>query len=233
MSSCTNASADAFARSKSGHPRPPFAFRENPVMRASSPGPARSGARSGALLAAATAASIVANYVFLLAAGRILGSEDYGSLAALLGAPRDRAHPGGRAADGGVARGLARAAERRARRRRTAAPRRAARGCDRNRAAAGRRARARRPLSQLLNIDSVANRRARGAWHCSTALVFPVAMGVLQGQQRFNALAVLYVLPWLVRLAVLGIAARPAIGSAARSSPRSSARSRDVAGPRP
>ena len=29
--------------------------------------------------------SIVAAYVFLLAAGRILGSEDYGSLAALLG----------------------------------------------------------------------------------------------------------------------------------------------------
>src|SRR5688500_16937138 len=44
-----------------------------------------SGARSGALLAAATAASIVAAYIFLLAAGRILGSEDYGSLAALLG----------------------------------------------------------------------------------------------------------------------------------------------------
>ena len=47
--------------------------------------PPPSGARSGALLAAATAASIVAAYVFLLAAGRILGSEEYGSLAALLG----------------------------------------------------------------------------------------------------------------------------------------------------
>src|SRR5207244_8365569 len=47
--------------------------------------PVPSGTRSGALLAAAAAASIVANYVFLLAAGRILGSEDYGSLAALLG----------------------------------------------------------------------------------------------------------------------------------------------------
>src|SRR3989442_3925675 len=46
---------------------------------------APSGARSGALLTAATAASIVANYVFLLAAGRVLGSEEYGSLAALLG----------------------------------------------------------------------------------------------------------------------------------------------------
>src|SRR2546421_11592794 len=46
---------------------------------------APSGARSGVLLTAASAASIVANYVFLLAAGRVLGSEDYGSLAALLG----------------------------------------------------------------------------------------------------------------------------------------------------
>ena len=45
----------------------------------------QSGARSGALLAVASGASIVAAYVFLLAAGRILGSEDYGSLAALLG----------------------------------------------------------------------------------------------------------------------------------------------------
>ena len=44
-----------------------------------------SGARSGALLGAASGVSIVGAYVFLLAAGRILGSEDYGSLAALLG----------------------------------------------------------------------------------------------------------------------------------------------------
>jgi O-antigen/teichoic acid export membrane protein len=44
-----------------------------------------SGARSGVLLAGASGVSIVAAYVFLLAAGRILGSEDYGSLAALLG----------------------------------------------------------------------------------------------------------------------------------------------------
>src|SRR5439155_24136607 len=47
--------------------------------------PQQSGARSGALLAAATGVSILAAYVFLLAAGRILGSEAYGSLAALLG----------------------------------------------------------------------------------------------------------------------------------------------------
>src|SRR5881628_487582 len=44
-----------------------------------------SGARSGVLLGVASGVSIVAAYVFLLAAGRILGSEAYGSLAALLG----------------------------------------------------------------------------------------------------------------------------------------------------
>src|SRR5215207_778443 len=41
--------------------------------------------RSGVVLTVASGTSIVAAYVFLLAAGRILGSEDYGSLAALLG----------------------------------------------------------------------------------------------------------------------------------------------------
>src|SRR5438034_7360371 len=44
-----------------------------------------SGARSSALVAGASAISIVLNYVFLLAAGRVLGSASYGSLAALLG----------------------------------------------------------------------------------------------------------------------------------------------------
>ncbi|MFY9579846.1 MAG: hypothetical protein WAQ33_11010, partial [Gaiellaceae bacterium] len=44
-----------------------------------------SGARSGVVLSAASGISIVGAYVFLLAAGRILGSDDYGSLAALLG----------------------------------------------------------------------------------------------------------------------------------------------------
>src|SRR5213592_851712 len=47
--------------------------------------PVVSGVRSGVVLGVASGASIVAAYVFLLAAGRILGSEDYGSLAALLG----------------------------------------------------------------------------------------------------------------------------------------------------
>ena len=44
-----------------------------------------SGARSGALMAAASLVGIVLNYVFLLAAGRFLGPEDYGALAAVVG----------------------------------------------------------------------------------------------------------------------------------------------------
>jgi O-antigen/teichoic acid export membrane protein len=47
--------------------------------------PMPSATRSTALLLGASAVAIVANYVFLLAAGRILGAEDYGALAALLG----------------------------------------------------------------------------------------------------------------------------------------------------
>src|SRR5262245_60155511 len=54
-------------------------------LRARETAAAPSGARSTALLAAASGASILAAYVFRLAAGRLLGSEDYGSLAALLG----------------------------------------------------------------------------------------------------------------------------------------------------
>ena len=49
------------------------------------PGTPASGARSGAVLLIASGVSIVLNYVFLLAAGRVLGSEQFGSLAALLG----------------------------------------------------------------------------------------------------------------------------------------------------
>ena len=40
-----------------------------------------------------------------------------------------------------------------------------------------------------------------------TALVAPVAMGVLQGSQRFHALAALYVVPFVLRLAIFAIAA--------------------------
>ena len=62
-----------------------MAMTEAPPELAPPSGRIHSGVRSGALLAVASAVSIVAAYVFLLAAGRILGSDDYGALAALLG----------------------------------------------------------------------------------------------------------------------------------------------------
>ena len=166
----------------------------------------QSGVRSGAMLAVANAASIVAAYVFLLAAGRMLGSEDYGSLAALLGLLAIVLLPAG-ALQIGVSREVAR---------------RIATG---DSAAAGRLARGTlraaviatvpllvialalaKPLAHLLHIDSVAI-VALAILSLSTALVFPLALGVLQGLQRFRALATMFVFPWLVRLVTLGIAA--------------------------
>jgi O-antigen/teichoic acid export membrane protein len=170
------------------------------------PGRSQSGARSGALLAAATAASIVAAYVFLLAAGRILGSEDYGSLAALLGLLTIVLIPAG-----ALQMAVSREVSRRTATGDPGGASRLARGTLR----AALLATApllvvalalAKPLSDVLHIGSVAI-VVLAVLSLSTALVFPVAMGVLQGLQRFPALGTLYVLPWLVRLAVLGIAA--------------------------
>jgi O-antigen/teichoic acid export membrane protein len=168
--------------------------------------PVPSGARSGALVAAATGAAIVGAYAFLLAAGRILGSEDYGSLAALLGLLTIVLIPAG-ALQMAVSREVSR---------------HVATGDDRGAASLARGTlRASllataplliialalaQPLSRLLHIGSAAI-VVVAVLSLSTALVFPLAMGVLQGQQRFPALATLYVFPWLVRLVILGIAA--------------------------
>jgi O-antigen/teichoic acid export membrane protein len=165
-----------------------------------------SGARSGALLAAATAASIVAAYVFLLAAGRILGSEDYGSLAALLGVLTIVLIPAG-ALQMAVSREVSRRVA-------TGDPRgagRLARGVLR---AAGIATAPllfvalalAAPLSHVLHIDSLGI-VVLAVLALSTALVFPLALGVLQGLQRFPAVATLYVFPWVVRLVVLAAAA--------------------------
>jgi O-antigen/teichoic acid export membrane protein len=168
--------------------------------------PRPSGLRSGALLAAATGASIVAAYVFLLAAGRILGSDDYGSLAALLGLLAIVLIPAG-ALQMAVARELSRHVA-------TGdlpGGARLARGALRASAIATAPLLAvtlalAGPLSHVLHIHSTAV-VVVAVLSLSTALVFPVAMGVLQGLQRFPALATLYVFPWLVRLVVLAIAA--------------------------
>jgi O-antigen/teichoic acid export membrane protein len=165
-----------------------------------------SGARSGALLAGASAASIVTNYVFLLAAGRILGSDDYGSLAALLGLLAVVLIPAG---------ALQMAVSREISRRLAGGD---ADGADRFASATLRRSLIATapllavalalavPLADLLNIESkpVA---VLAAGTLATALLFPAALGVLQGYQRFQALAAIYVAPLLVRLVVLAVVA--------------------------
>jgi O-antigen/teichoic acid export membrane protein len=165
-----------------------------------------SGARSGALLAAATGASIVAAYVFLLAAGRILGSEAYGSLAALLGLLTIVLIPAG-----ALQMAMSREVSRRLASDDSAGAGRLARGTLRASALATApllvvALALASPLSQLLHIHSTGV-VVLAVLSLSTALVFPVAMGVLQGLQRFPALAGLYIFPWLVRLVVLAIAA--------------------------
>jgi O-antigen/teichoic acid export membrane protein len=62
------------------------------------------------------------------------------------------------------------------------------------------------PFSRLLHIHSVGI-VVLAILSLSTALAYPLAMGVLQGQERFSALATLYVFPWVVRLVGLAIAA--------------------------
>ncbi len=170
------------------------------------PAAAPSGTRSGALLGAASAVSIVANYAFLLAAGRILGSEGYGSLAALLGLLAVVLIPAG-AIQMAVSREISRLIA----------------GGQSERADSFTRSVLRLalvgtvpllgvafalavPLAHLLNIDSVAL-VALTEFALATALVFPAATGVLQGRQRFHALAVLYVVPFVLRLALLAVVA--------------------------
>ena len=166
----------------------------------------RSGARSGALLAAASGVSIVAAYVFLLAAGRILGSEAYGSLAALLGLLAVVLIPAG-----ALQMAVSREVSRRVASGASADAARLARGTLRAALIATAPLLVvglalAQPLSRLLNIDSLAS-VVLTVLTLATALVFPVATGVLQGLQRFPALAGLYFLPWIVRLALLGLLA--------------------------
>jgi O-antigen/teichoic acid export membrane protein len=168
--------------------------------------PAASGARSGVVLAAASAASIVAAYVFLLAAGRILGSDDYGSLAALLGLLAVVLIPAG-----ALQMAVSREISRRIASGDAAGADALARGALRTAAIATVPLLAVAlalavPLADLLHIHSV-GLVLLAELTLATALVFPVAMGVLQGLQRFPALATLYVFPWCMRLLVLGVVA--------------------------
>lgn len=167
---------------------------------------ARSGARSGALIAGASLVATGLNYIFLLAAGRLLGSDDYGSLAALLGLLTVVLLPGG-ALQLAVSREVSRliAVE------------------DSEGADAFGRAMLRFallttvpvialglalafPLQRLLGIESTLP-VALAMTGLVVALVWPVTLGVLQGYQRFQAIAALYVIPFAFRLALLALVA--------------------------
>jgi O-antigen/teichoic acid export membrane protein len=158
------------------------------------------------VLAAASAVSIVANYVFLLAAGRVLGSDQYGSLAALLGVLAVVLIPA-TAIQMAVSREVSR---------------NIASGDTGHAHAFTRRAlriaavwtlplfavalALALPLSHVLNINSVGIVLLAETTFLS-ALISPVAMGALQGSQRFHALASLYIAPFLLRLAIFAVAA--------------------------
>src|SRR6266508_3538837 len=142
--------------------------------------PVASGARSGLVLGIASGVSIVAAYVFLLAAGRILGSEDYGSLAALLGLLAVVLIPAG-----ALQMAVAREISRHVASGDSAGAARLARGTLRLSllatvpllvVALALAA----PLSSVLHIHS-AGLVALAVTTLSTALVFPIAMGALQG----------------------------------------------------
>lgn len=165
-----------------------------------------SGARSGALIALASLAAIGLNYAFLVAAGRLLGREDYGALAALLGLLTVVLLPTGalqlavsREVSWRLARGETQAAE------------------------AFCWATLRLgllaalpifalslgfavPIKAALNIDSTGVVIVTSV-ALVTAFAYPIAIGVLQGYQRFYTLAGMYLVPFALRLGLLGLAA--------------------------
>jgi O-antigen/teichoic acid export membrane protein len=170
--------------------------------------PARveSGARSSALLAGAALLATALNYAFLLAAGRILGSDDYGSLAALLGILTVVLLPAG---------AIQLAVSREVSRRLALGDVEGADGFARSAVRLGLLATL--PLVALALVLAVPFEKlletgstgvvALTALGLSVALAYPVAMGILQGQQRFRTIAVLSVLPFALRLALLALAA--------------------------
>lgn len=172
------------------------------AVRLNSTRAAPSGARSGAVLAAASLVATGLNYVFLLAAGRLLGSDDYGALAALLGLLTVVLLPTG---------ALQLAVSREISQRLALGDAEGAEGFSWAALRLGLFVTAPLvvlaavlvvPVNELLNIGSQ-GAVALAAAGVSVALVLPLTMGVLLGYQRFQAIAALYVLPFALRLALL------------------------------
>jgi O-antigen/teichoic acid export membrane protein len=166
----------------------------------------RSGAGSGALIAAASLLATAFNYLFLLASGRLLGTEDYGALAALLGLLTVILLPTG-ALQLAVAREVSRL--------HAIGDSPEADGFGRAMLKLGSILTVPlvvvalllvQPAADVLGIDSIAA-VALAALAVSVALVLPITIGVLQGEHRFGAVSVLYVLPFGLRLALLVVVA--------------------------
>ncbi len=179
-----------------------LAARTDTAVEPSRARPSASGARSGALIAGASVVATGLNYIFLLAAGRRLGSEDYGALAALLGLLTVVLLPTG---------GLQLAVSREV-------SRRVALG-DATGADAFARSTLRLgllltgpvlvfgfllavPLGELLDIGSTGV-VAVAMSGLAVALAYPITTGVLQGFQRFGAVAGMIVAPFALRIVVL------------------------------
>jgi O-antigen/teichoic acid export membrane protein len=146
------------------------------------------------------------NYVFLVAAGRLLGSDDYGDLAALIGLLSVVLVPTG---------ALQLAVSREVARQLAVGHPELADGFARAALRAGVLVTApllavalalTLPFRTLLNIDSAAA-VAFAMLGLAAALVFPIATGVLLGYQRFGAIAGMYVLPFALRVALLALTA--------------------------
>lgn len=158
------------------------------------------------MLVVASAASIVANYVFLLACGRILGSDAYGSFAALLGLLSVVLIPA-TALQMAVSREISRLLAAGETESATAFSRRVLRVSALATVPLVVVALVLAvPLNHVLHIGSVGI-VVLADLTLVTALVFPVAQGILQGRQRFGALSVLYIVPFVVRLVALAIVA--------------------------
>lgn len=158
------------------------------------------------ILGAASVVAIALNYGFLLASGRLLGSGDYGALAALLGFLTVVLLPTG-AVQLAVSREISR--------RMAIGDTAGAHGFGWAVLRLGLIATAPMvalglalavPLKELLNIESTSV-VVLAASALLAVFAFPIATGVLQGHQRFLALATMYVLPFAIRLGLLVLAA--------------------------
>ena len=157
-------------------------------------------------MGAASVAAVGLNYIFLVAAGRLLGSRDYGTLAALLGLLTVVLLPTG---------AVQLAVSREVSRRLAVGDDRGANGFGRSVLRLGLISTA--PvvalglavaigLKGVLDIESTAVVALTAAAFVSV-FALPIGMGVLQGYQRFFAIAALYVLPFALRLGLLALAA--------------------------